>query len=194
MNLKEIHYIMSQPIDSNEVAKILGENPNIVMLRDISKMVSLNQVFKNYDYALLFVSVNGPNDGHWYCMYKNLASDICIFDSYGMSVCEMISRLQKSNHDLYGQNYNLQKLITDSPFFPNKVFVNKVQFQKDSGNPETCGRYAILNIVLNNVCKKNGINFTGLIFKKLMDAMRKKMKMTYDEVISYIIPDVSHLQ
>ena len=187
MNRKQIDEIVKQPIDSQEISEILP-NPNIVMLKDVSNMNSLNEIFKNYDYAIIFVSTNAITDGHWQCIFKNINNDICFMDSYAMNPTEMVKRLEKLGHELYGQNYNLLQLLTSSEYYPHKIFVNKHKYQKD-GLPETCGRYVLLCLVLHIYYKKQKKLFTFETFYKILTAMKNKLKMDYDETVSYIIPE-----
>jgi hypothetical protein len=180
--------IINSPLSDKQISKYFDEKPNIVMMKDISNMTSLEQVFNGYDHVVLFIAVNGPNDGHWELMYIS-DGELHFFDSYGYTPCQVIKDMSKQKRPLYGQNGNLNNLILNSPFYPDKCFANRVKYQKDNAS-QTCGRYVSLNYILLHIYKKNGKHYDGEVFQQLMKGWQKKFKKTDDYIVSYMIDDI----
>jgi len=167
--------------------------PNIVTMASISKMTSLEQVFKKSDHVVLFVSVNGPSDGHWQTMYKNINDELIFFDSYGMQPCALIKNLAKAGHQTYGQNLNLLSLIAKSQYYPSKCAYNSVKYQSDNASSETCGRYVILNLLLLKIYNSNKQIYNSTEFGKVMTNLKKQYGLSYDGCVAEIISDVDIL-
>jgi hypothetical protein len=183
-----INEIIKSPMSDVLIRKYFDGRPNIVLMSSISKMTSLNQIFRGFNHAVIFVSVNGPNDGHWQFMYKSQGY-LHFFDSYGMGPTELLQKMIDKNSDMYGQNLNIATLILQSPY-RSRSTMNNIKYQKD-GDVQTCGRYVTLNFILLHIYEKRGLGFDGGIFYKILSSMKKHFKTkSYDVIVSKLIDEV----
>ena len=65
---------------------------------------------------------------------------------------------------------------------PAPVYYNDVEYQKNGVNVATCGRHACFYVM--NMLK---YNMSLQEYKKFMDKMRLKYKITYDEIVATFI-------
>jgi hypothetical protein len=179
---------MKSPMSDVLISKYFNGRPNIQQMSQISTMSSLNQVFRGYDHAVIFVAVNGPADGHWQFIYKS-SDELHFFDSYGMSPTQLIQDLQSSPTGTFGQNTNLDTLIMNSQY-ANKCYKNDVKYQSD-GEPQTCGRYVSLCFLLMVIYKQKNVVFDGSVYFKIMQHLKTIFKnSSYDNIVSQMIDQV----
>lgn len=175
--------VMKSPMSDILITKYFNGRPNIVQMAEISRMTHLNQLFKGYDHAVIFVAVNSPTDGHWQFIYKN-GDELHFFDSYGMGPTELVRRVNNFN-----QTDNLDILIKNS-IYKSNAWKNDVKYQKD-GEPQTCGRYISLCFILRYIYNKRGLPFDGTIYYKIMQHLKKSFKnASYDKIVSVLIDQV----
>lgn len=150
---------------------------NIVSLKDISKMTSLEQVFNGYNYVILFMRLDKiKNDGHWIMMFINSNDELMYFDSYAYEPLKMVTMIP----DKMGQNLNLLELIKKSKY-KNKFYYNNIDYQ--ASNTSVCGRYCVLCAILNKTIKS--FNFTKL--KKYMDKQKQLTGKSYDFIVAELV-------
>lgn len=175
--------VVKSPMSDTLISKYFNGRPNIVQMAEVSQMTTINQIFKGYDHAVIFVAVNSPTDGHWQFIYKN-GHELNFFDSYGMGPTDLVKKVKG-----FGQNTNLETLIQNSQF-RNNAYKNNVKYQND-GEPATCGRYVSLCFILKYIYNKRGLGFDGSIYYKIMTHLKKMFKgESYDKIVSVLIDQV----
>lgn len=184
--MEKINKIIVNPLSDVLIKKYFDGHANIVTMEDISHMVSINQLFRGYNHAVIFVAVNSPTDGHWQLIYKSFET-LHFFDSYGMKPTELITKLNKNN--TYGQNKNLDNLIIKSQY-AKKSYYNDVKYQSD-GKSQTCGRYVAINFLLLHIYNKKNIPYDGTVFYRIMQHFQTQFKTkSYDKIVSSFINEI----
>jgi hypothetical protein len=101
------------------------------------------------DYKIILIQ-SEPNKGHWCSLLRN-KNHIIWFDSYGVYPD---GQLKYINHDMnitldQDKNEILRLMKTASSEFT--IEYNDYEFQSDSENVATCGRWTIWSILMNNL-------------------------------------------
>lgn len=158
--------------DLDEFTKEMNNRPaNIQMYKDIKKMKNVNELFKNYNYCIIFLDNPDKNDpvGHWIMVfYNNKNKNECHFlDTYGFCI-----------------KYLCPKLIPLLFQKFDKININKIKYQKMGDNSGTCGRHCIFNVGCLKLFSNH--NFDNL--KNIMDYLKKKYNLkTYNQVVAKFI-------
>lgn len=183
MNKSTINKIVASPMSNLLMEKYFDGNCNWINLSDVEKFSSIDDVFKNKSYCIIFIAVNSPVDGHWIVLLKN-KTGIYYFDSLADPPLYIITKLPQK----FGQTTKLLQLIGNSPF-RNSFFYNSFDYQKDSANVNTCGRYAVYGSVLNIVLMKKGIDFNFDILYQVLSRLKTKDN-TYDQIVSAFVDKI----
>jgi uncharacterized damage-inducible protein DinB len=105
------------------------------------------------------------------------------FDSYGVSPKNILDYIPSLKNKQLGNNYSedLGKMIKSIK--PNDKFTyNKTKFHKEQEVINTCGRWCIarLSLFLSDDLNLNEFN-------KLIKTKTKQLKMTNDELITFLV-------
>jgi Ulp1 family protease len=122
------------------------------------------------------------NSGHWTIMIRDEDTFEC-FDSYGTSPKNILDYIPNYMNTKLGNDFkeDLGKMIRSiKP--TDKFMYNKFKFQKEALNINTCGRWVIARL---NLFLSDDINLKE--FTKMMKTKAKKLKMTNDEFISFLV-------
>lgn len=161
--------------DISDFTNDLNKRPaNIQMYKDIKKMKTINTLFKNYDYCIIFLENSDKKNpvGHWVMVFKNGKDKNTVFfyDSYGESINDLCPKLIPLLSKKFKQ-----------------IHINKIPYQQYGDDSATCGRHCIFNVGVNNLITNH--NFDNL--KHIMDYLKKKYNLkTYNQVVSKIV-DIS---
>lgn len=186
--------IIENPMSAELIEKYTDNKANIVRYADITNMTSLEQVFNGFDHVILFLAVESENSGHFQCMYISNDKNgklLNFFDSYGMKIDGGINKLVTAGMNTWGQDNNLKKLVEQSVFFPDRFVYNTHKYQNTSKDVATCGRYAVLNVLLNYIFKQRKLAYGVQEFYLLMKYWMQKYKQNPDTIVADIIDKYS---
>ncbi|MBL4704208.1 MAG: hypothetical protein JKY54_06790 [Flavobacteriales bacterium] len=173
--------ILQAPMSNILINKYFDGKSNILSLEQIAKMTSLDQVMRQKDHCVVYMSINGSGYGHWVCIFIN-SGNMYYFDSYGRKPLIYIEEMRQRGDDMQNQDFTLLKLIQESQY-KDSFFYNTVQFQSSREDIATCGRFVSVVLILNRIQQP----FNLKIFHDIMIGYKKKMKKSYDEIVSFFI-------
>lgn len=162
-----------------EYMKQFGDDVKIITYDNLDEYRSIDELLPNEKDYFMLLYLSEPNSGHWICVCK-LNNEIIFFDPYGIYVDDELKWTS------YAQR---KKLDVDKPYLSEllnktdlKVVYNKFRYQLMKKDVNTCGRHCCFflgNMRVNNFGLKK--------YYKLMQKLKKKMKMNYDEIVATFV-------
>ena len=175
---KRLELISKEPMSNHLIEKYLDNRANIKAVCDLDNYNDLDDIFEGEDHIILLIEHTKKNNGHWVCMFKN-PTGIYYHNSYGKNILE---ELKDANYRKF-QSDHLLDLVNQS----NKdIYYNDVPYQSNDFSIATCGRHALLPVVLNKLIP----NFTLKEYHKIMREAKKKYNMDYDKIVSHLIDKI----
>ena len=128
-------------------------------------------------FCCIILYQDSPNKGHWVVIVRD-KDEYLYFDSYGNKIDDPLNWVDVGlRKELNQLTPYLSKLLKNKPHKYN----NK-KYQKENPQVATCGRHCIF-FTLNN--RMNDLDLET--YKKLMEKLKKKMNLDYDEIVSDFI-------
>ena len=158
------------------------KNAKIVRYADLDKFKDIYELLPNRMDFIFLLTESEKNSGHWTLIIRD-DDTFEYFDSYGTSPKNILDYIPKYMNKKLGNNYgeDLGKMIK-SIKATDKFVYNKIKFQKEQEGINTCGRWVIARLSLFLSDDLNLKEFT-----KLMKTKAKKLKMTNDEFITFLV-------
>lgn len=177
-----INDINSQPLSNDQITNLLP-NAKIMRYSDLRKVNDLNDILTEpIDYVILLYETE-PNLGHWITLLK-YDQTYEYFDSYGNKINDPLKWNTKEKNIQLNQDENtLINLLNKSGY---KVIYNKIKYQKDREDIQTCGRHALFRI-LNLILKNRTLDD----YTKWMKFLKKGNNYSYDDIVSAFINPLS---
>lgn len=178
--------LIDSPLSSADMYTIcrkLATKPNLLILADMQNINSLEDVFKGFDHAIIFVSTTSEMNGHWQLLLRN-ASTLFFFDSYGHNFTKLLVKVFNNfGKNAYGESYKLGELIAESSYFKTRnALMNTVDYQSMNPKDSTCGRHCLTCFAFWLQSKNSGFSFGK--YKNFMDNyMQQNGLKSYDEVV-----------
>jgi hypothetical protein len=170
---------------SNEdIKNALGcGDDKIIKYSELSRYNSIEELLpEQFDYIIILIE-NNRNSGHWVCLIR-MKNIIECFNSYGIPidsefrfVPDWIERWLRED------TRYLSRLIKNAPG-QFTIISNKVPFQSNSYKIATCSRWVIFRIEMARM------SYTLAQFIKLLQNLREKYDVPYDELVLQYIPFV----
>jgi hypothetical protein len=169
-------------ITNHDLDKII-HNVKIVKFADLEKYESIYDLLpKKIDFVVILTETEGVNTGHWQLLLRN-NNVFEFFDSYGDEPKTIIKFITKKMNQYLGNDYNKDMgHILKSIKPTDKLIINKYEFQSDTNDVNTCGRWVasrIINFMLG-MDNKQYINW----FKGIK---KQNPRLKNDEIISELI-------
>lgn len=169
-------------ITNHDLDKII-HNVKIVKFADLEKYESIYDLLpKKIDFVVILTETEGVNTGHWQLLLRN-NNVFEFFDSYGDEPKTIIKFITKKMNQYLGNDYNKDMgHILKSIKPEDKLIINKYEFQSDTNDVNTCGRWVasrIINFMLG-MDNKQYINW----FKGIK---KQNPRLKNDEIISELI-------
>ena len=182
LNLKEI---MKTPLTDNDLEKYfgIGIKEEILKYSDLKDYNDMNDLLPNDKSFKIILIEYEKNKGHWIAILR-YNNKIEIFNSFG----------HKHNEDDFVESDTMNYYLGQSHIFLNKliedeikdgefkIIYNKVKFQEEDENINTCGRH-----VVNRILCMLHYNMTLKDYIDFMKTSHKKTKLNYDQIVSIII-------
>lgn len=158
---------LKQMLSNDDFNKYLPDAPeNLITYKELKKYKTMEQLLeKEFDYKILLIETQ-KNSGHW-CVLVRRGDTVFWCDSYGMCPKESINMIPSFIRKMLGQeNDEIKRLYQSARREGFKVEENEFEFQADTPNINTCGRWVLFFIE----CIKEGMGF------KEMEALIEKQE------------------
>ena len=171
---------LSKMVSNNDFKKMLGNSINnkIIKYSDFENIDDLNDILTEpKDYRIILIETQ-KNTGHWCCLLKN---NNCFewFDSYSLYPDQEFEFISPEMQKILDEdNKPLSKLLNKFKQNGGKWDYNKIKFQEQKPNINTCGRYcsALIYLFLK-------YNYNLKQFQKYFFNLKKKTNIPYDILI-----------
>ena len=171
--------IITEPMGGDDITYYFP-HAKITTYADLNKYKSIQQLLPVQEDFVFILYEESPRAGHWVCLTRDIHNSINYFDSYGGKVDEPLSwSSQEERKQLKMSIPYLTHLLNKTP---EQVYYNDEDYQKDGFDINTCGRHCcfyILNMLHHDMSLAD--------YHKHITALKKKYKMTYDEVVAKYI-------
>ena len=177
--MQEIKHIEKESMSDKDIKEHLGQDARIVLYSDLDNYNSIEELLPNEKSFIVLLYQDSQNTGHWTGLIR-FKGKILFFDSYGEYVddeLKWVSNIQKCKIGV--KRPYLTELINASPL---DCLYNKFCYQSKKSDIATCGRHVCF-FLLNCIHKNKGLKK----YYELMQKLKKKMHMNYDEIVSYMI-------
>jgi len=176
-----IYNIMDYFVTSSDLQSIF-KNCKIVKYADLENYKDIYQLMPNRMDFVFLLTESEKNSGHWTLLIRD-DNVFEYYDSYGTSPKRILDYIPNYMNKKLGNDYgeDLGKMIK-SIKATDKFIYNKTKFQKEQEGINTCGRWVIARLSLFLSDDLNLKEFT-----KLMKTKAKKLKMTNDEFITFLV-------
>ena len=185
-----IRQLLNNNIDENEVDKIEVKpmtdadikhyfpKSKILTNEEIGNYNSIDELLPNNTDWVFILYQQSPNYGHW-CLLTKKNNMLNYFDSYGGNIDDPLNWISKEKRNKLNEEPYLTELINNSNY---DCEYNGVDFQSENSKISTCGRHCCLRL---KTLLNNDLDMDEYI--DLMKGMKKRTKMTYDEIVSDLI-------
>lgn len=129
---------------------------NLITYKELRKFKTMGELLEkpDFDYKILLLETQ-RNQGHWCCLAKK-GNTVYWFDAYGQDPHENINMIPSFIRKMLGQeNDEVKRLYKSARQEGFKVEENEFDFQSDTPNINTCGRWVLFFIE----CIKEGMGF-----------------------------------
>jgi len=170
---EELDEIIREPLDDAEIKHYLPD-ASLMVYGDLSKYNSIEELLPEDKSCCIILYQDSPNKGHWVVIVRD-KDEYLYFDSYGNKIDDPLNWVDVGiRKELNQLTPYLSELLKNKPHKYN----NK-RYQKLNPEVATCGRHCIF-FTLNN--RMNDLDLQN--YKKLMEELKKKMNLDYDEIVS----------
>ena len=137
-------------MSEDDIKKIIP-TLKILSYPDLLKCRSIDDALDSKGRLMLLYLTESEYMGHWICLLKRRGTKtIEFFDPYGNykpdGEKEWISK--EKQREFYEDMDVLSKLLLHSPY---KIVYNKVKFQKDEQDVNTCGRHSVCRLYFKHL-------------------------------------------
>ena len=137
---------ISHGLYGSEIREFLPDI-KIINYRQLSKHNNIDDVLGSGN-AVIILYEWVLNSGHWVCLFKD-GNVVEHFDSYGVKPDHELKWTPKEfKKTYYNKIPHLVKLLWQSPY---DIRYSHHQLQKESPNVSTCGRWAVLRLILKHL-------------------------------------------
>jgi hypothetical protein len=147
----------------------------------------IDQLFKTEKDSCFLLYEHSKNNGHWVCLCRYSDGNqpvIEFFDSYGGAPDTQLRWTpQQTRMGLGITRPFLTSLLKKAESDGFDIIHNKMDYQSENPEIATCGRHCCMRIKM-----LDDKNLTLDEYNKEMKQLRKNSDMTYDEIVSQVIP------
>jgi hypothetical protein len=147
---------LAQMMSNDDFEKYLPDaRENLITYKELRNFKTMGELLeKKFDYKILLIETQ-RNQGHW-CVLVRRDNDVFWCDSYGMTPKESIGMIPSFVRKMLGQeNDEVKRLYKSAREEGFTVHENEFEFQADTSNINTCGRWVLFFIN----CIKEGMGF-----------------------------------
>lgn len=125
--------------------KIFKTDSEVRVLRysDLDKIEDISEYLDVYPRNVLYYQTD-ENFGHWCCFFKDIHERIYFFDSYGLFIDDILTKIPKNINKKFNQDvFYLNNLLLKEIYQGELISYNDVRLQKPIP-VSTCGLYVAL--------------------------------------------------
>ena len=176
-NLKKIK---AKPMSDSDI-RYYYPKAKIIKYSELKKYNNIEDLLPTIPDFVFILYEDSPENGHWTATTRT-KEGINYFDSFGKRVDNPLISWDTPEivKQRLGENIHYLSKLFNKTKLPVKY--NDIDYQIDRQGIETCGRHCCF--YTGNMLKHN---MSMDKYYRFMKAMRKKYKMTYDEVVSHYI-------
>lgn len=172
---KELEYYENIALSDHDVLQLLNGKVHIELYPNIYKYNTLDELLGRYSACILLFEAK-PKYGHWVLIFKLNKDEVEFFNPYGGypddSLMHIDTEFRKSSNQIFPK---LSELLLDSPY---ELFSNEFEIQGRGKYIKTCGRHCVVRLINRNLDIYE--------YMDMLDNIKKKTKMNYDEIVTYI--------
>ena len=171
---------LSKMVGSDDFHKLLTNDVNnkIMKYSDLDNINNINDILKINDYRIILIETN-KNSGHWCCINKYNDNVIYWFDSYSLFPDQEFEFISPEMQKILDEDTKpLSKLLNKFKQDGGKWDYNKVKFQEQKDNINTCGRHVAFYLYC--VLK---YNYSLEDYQNTLISLKNKNKLPYDILI-----------
>jgi len=175
--------VEDDPLSDKIIRKYLN-NAKVILYEELKDYDDINDLLpNNKDYVVILFKQDDKGSNHWICLlkYDDVIEHFCSYGSYP---------------DQYYYEWTSQKDLNKAGEFApymtellnkcsNEIVYSSEDYQQDKGQIATCGRH-VCNRVLHLENHDHNINQ----YYKYMKKIKRKSKLSYDQIVSAIINDL----
>lgn len=141
--MKRIRRYANIGLSDKQLLQLVDGKAKIVLYPEITNYKTLDQLLYPYD-AIFLLYESRPNWGHWTLVHKTSPDTVECFDPYGTNIDDQLYDIEPSFRLLSKQEIPwLSYLLYHSPY---NIDYNEYQFQSNSSNIKTCGRWCVVRL------------------------------------------------
>lgn len=130
-------------LSDKQLLELVNGKAKIVLYPEITKYKTLDQLLYPYD-AVFLLYESRPRWGHWNLVHKISKDTVECFDPYGTVIDDQLYDIEPSFRKASKQEIPwLSYLLYHSPY---NIDYNEYQFQSNSINVKTCGRWCVIRL------------------------------------------------
>jgi len=169
-------------ITNHDLDKLI-HNVKIVKFADLDQYKSIYDLLpKKIDFVVILCETEGVNTGHWQLLLRN-NNVFEFFDSYGDEPKTILKFITKKMNQYLGNDYNKDMgHILKSIKPTDKLIINEYEFQSDTNDVNTCGRW-VASRIINFMLGMDNQQFINW-FKGIK---KQNPRLKNDEIISELI-------
>lgn len=157
-----------------DLIRMLDGKANIIIYPNLINYQSIDDVLGPYGACFLLFETR-PKYGHWVCLFKR-GNIIEFFNSYGGYPDDSAQYIPLHYRIISGQAFPiLSLLLLNSPY---ELEYNEFKFQRHNKNIKTCGRWAVVRLLLRELDIYQ--------FKKFIDDLKKETGLTRDKIVTLL--------
>lgn len=162
-------------LSDSDIYAICGQDVQIIAYADIAEYTNIFDLFRESAGVIIFYAVGDERTGHFTSLiWHPDRNEIEHFDSLGMSLEANLKSAIYDSKLSGGRNY-VRELINKAISSNGVKFVeNRVKFQKNKSDINTCGRYCAVR------CRLKGLSMAQF------QALLTKQKLQPDMIVSYL--------
>jgi len=179
--------LIAEPTSAEDLFKIANKRCNVYVYEDLKNFDDIDELFEKRDdrddykfddNAAIILYKSEPMFGHWTMVVRD-DGDYNYLDSYGGKIDNPLAHVPKKINKELGQDKKyLANLLLKAMNGGSNIYYNDAKLQKLDPNVSTCGRYCALYLKYSYM---NVDDFAAMIKK-----LSKRLKMSNDEVITYL--------
>ena len=145
--IKHIHAMEKKSLSNNDITNLCKGQCNVVTYSELPKYRTLDQLLGPFGACVLLYQT-GTNYGHWTAIIKINPKLVEFFDPYALFPDSELNFVPQGIKAKTHQNFKyLSKLLYESPY---QLSFNDDTFQKYAKEVNTCGRHAVMRVLLKD--------------------------------------------
>ena len=137
----------SKELSGRDIDRMLNGTCPIIPYSSLYRYNNIDEILGENQCFILLYELN-PGQGHWVCMFRDQNGQLVFYDSLGY---KMDDELHFINDYRRQKGEGLETKELTRLVYPEKVISNTEEVQEDKKNIATCGKYAVLRILLRHL-------------------------------------------